>query len=869
MVRGATVTIVEQASDYFPIQRHAGKRYLHPHIYDWPLNDVLLAGQGADKAELPLLAWQADEAQTVFQKLDEGWRSCCDALSRKGRKPTEHMPAVPVKLVAHPDTGRLVLTINKRIGSGSAKHTSEKISLQADIVILALGFGREPKEEGYPEFEGYWDDLALDSMVIGDKRRQYLVSGDGDGALTDLMRLCLKHFKHHEFVRRFAQDTQLIQTLKRSLVEPDHNAKTVRELFTELYPKLDGEAKINEKDIREDTAVTFITPQGKNYLESTGSSILNRFIVYQLETWFTLKQARTISPPQEIPGGGGRFQVKIKDEKDCISELEADKVVIRHGPKAALRAQTLPNMWTDLEDLYGRWKNLRQSEDRTRIQMWDPADYAIDRAPNSIDGPNLFDEGPHLHCLVLESTYQRSPLSLEQVVSQALNANRRRINGNLGLAGDASMDIRAVNVNRAVSSQGDYTNTVRALCRADVAVIDVTSYQPGMMLFLGIRAVAQRGVTIVTTNDELNEGEWSKQPFNLKELYPLSVKASADPAHDASRRLGEMLIRAIDQHASLRDYQDLPAYDAVRNLGPDPTYNLPVEPDEGIDRSILWLCSFDKNYMEEGFFERVRGVIGEEFEGNTQLQRITEIVSPQLVGQRLYSMIRRSSLCIVDWTLWSPNVFFEFGVRLAVNSKGPVCLLGEREKDRTDDEKLRAQRLALEKLFAPIRYDRDTATQKFKIRDRYQKMREVEQRPNPLAILPAWGGFPYNHTYRLVGDALPLHKESGAVSAHQLLERLADNLIGVGVTSNPEAHPVLFAKDNPQLSRQVRDTATELLIAAWLYLTYRRGKELEQDEEIHTQYRKFGRRITELLESHERLSKHDQRLLKLIDKAMR
>jgi|SRR6516225_6601828 len=68
LVRGARVTVIEQAQDFMPIQSNASERYLHPHIYDWPLTP------GNESAGLPLLDWEAGDASSVFEKLREAWR---------------------------------------------------------------------------------------------------------------------------------------------------------------------------------------------------------------------------------------------------------------------------------------------------------------------------------------------------------------------------------------------------------------------------------------------------------------------------------------------------------------------------------------------------------------------------------------------------------------------------------------------------------------------------------------------------------------------------------------------------------------------------------------------------------------------------
>src|SRR6516164_7067657 len=61
-----------------------------------------------------------------------------------------------------------------------------------------------------------------------------------------------------------------------------------------------------------------------------------------------------------------------------------------------------------------------------------------------------------------------------------------------------------------------------------------------------------------------------------------------------------------------------------------------------------------------------------------RIESIIDQVSPRLVGQRLYEAIRRSDMCIADWTLWRANVLYECGVRLAVTVLLRSCCWAKR-----------------------------------------------------------------------------------------------------------------------------------------------------------------------------------------------
>jgi FAD dependent oxidoreductase len=856
-VRGAEVTIIERDEDFFPIQRHAGKRYLHPHIYDWPLYE-LKEGQ-EDVANFPFLGWKADEAEVVFRELKKGWKDFCSNFKEMGR-PKKLMGARFIGLSHKSERDCLELTVREKDRPGPTLIT-------AQIVILALGFGREIERA---DIQKYWDEAPFDSVPR--TTLKWLVSGYGDGGLTDLMRLCIKDFRHDEFVKKFAGDSGLIRKLKGLL--SDHKSKNVRSTFEELYEQLDNTSLIASSNLRSNTDVTFNAPD--DYLESDGSSILNRFIVFQLEKLDKFKRqggwVKSPIPSLTAKDKSEEYEYKIeftdKDKKTVINTLTFDRLILRHGPESPFGEKEFSEIWEASGELREKWKRQSQSNDRTRIQIWDPADYDLKKAPNPIMIEDVPDGGVDLRCLILESTNRREQGRLAELIKAALISIRKEIKPIFERKQsdpDINLEFEVVRINEALSSQKEYNRTVRMLCQADVAVIDVTKYESGVMLFLGLRSAARRGVTLVTTNQKLVSSEWSKLPFNLKELYPLSVwPRTSDinsPEHPI-RIIGTTAARALRQYHSLSFYQDLPAYEAVRRFETTPGTGA---------QTILWLCPFDAGYkpceayIQNGFIAEYGDEATEDNKKKYRLERITEIVSPQLVTQRLYSAIRRTGLCLVDWSLWSPNVFFEFGVRVAVNSMGPVCLLAKGLKDFTEaqDKKNRAnndsapteevfaQREALKKLFHPIEYGQEGEEQKLfqEIRERHLEMQDYEtpgRAPSPVP--PAFGAFAYNHTYKLLGRYLPLRNEPGASPAHEFLKYAADALVGVDLTKD-QSLPVLYASANKDLDRQARDAAKELLIAAWYYLSKRYPlDELKQQPALLEHYTALSLRLDDLLE---------------------
>jgi hypothetical protein len=832
MVRGARVTLLEQSAELCPIQSAAGERYLHPRIYDWPLADT---DQG--DADLPLLTWSADTAEKVFARLRDGFeavRARCGAP-----KP---LFAAELTDMRPPPPGQLWKVPFIRNG--------ENLTAEAQIVVLALGFGRENSR---PDYQTYWQNSPLDSNQ--GKKLRWLVSGFGDGALTDLMRLCVQRFRHAEFVEAFAKDGELRNQLKALLVSPPEG-KTVRDTFEELRARLRGQLEI---DRRPDTEVVLNAPE--HYLEGRGSSILNRFIVFQLEQdqAFTRCPGEVQTDPELPHPTNGKYRVRFTRPDH---EEEFDRLVIRHGPQPALGAGRLPALYEACEELRNTWKSLHDTGelDRTRVPIFDPSDYRVDRPPRSPAAePEIPTVKRALRYVVLESSHVREPQPLSEIVHTALNSTTYREDMTVFAGGMSTEEpkFETVQIEEALESSAAYDATIRHLCRADIAVIDVTDFDPGVMLFLGIRSVARRGVTVVTTNARFEAATWTKLPFNLKEMYPLSL---ADD--DASERLGQMLASAYKQYRSSVHYQDLPAYNAVRQTDGN---DAAVEPGQG----ILWLCPFGEEYKKEGLAGYVRGQIGDNFASGSRLERVTDILSPQLMSQRLYGAMRLRRLCIVDWTFWSPNVFFELGVRLAMHRMGPVCVLAARtaQPESTVDDGVTRQRARLKKLFAPVLYERGTQSDlRREVNTRYEAMRRAELPQRGEVSRPAFGAFPYDHTLRRVAEYLPLHDEPGGVDPREFFDRLLDALLGAQGAANT-VRPVLFDRASPALGEQVTTTARAIGIAAWYYLKHRHPPaDARRDPNLRTHYEHVGNRIVPLLESSE--APEDHRLKEEIDEVL-
>jgi hypothetical protein len=233
--------------------------------------------------------------------------------------------------------------------------------------------------------------------------------------------------------------------------------------------------------------------------------------------------------------------------------------------------------------------------------------------------------------------------------------------------------IVTVQLNEALETPGRWLQLVQAICAAPLMIADVTGFEAGVMLALGVRSVVRRGVTVASTSHSLNEAQLAELPFNIQETKLIS-HGDDDPSitgEDHPRYslniIANTFLNGIRELKTNPRYLDLPAYDAVRCPPPE------HPPDEQrVREAVLVLCSFHTEYANH--WRKVLDALAKHYPKKRAL-RMRDIISPRLVGQTLYEHIRWTTTCVVDWTHWRANVFFELGVRLACAKTEPISLL--------------------------------------------------------------------------------------------------------------------------------------------------------------------------------------------------
>jgi hypothetical protein len=413
-----------------------------------------------------------------------------------------------------------------------------------------------------------------------------------------------------------------------------------------------------------------------------------------------------------------------------------------------------------------------------------------------------------------------------EAAADELRRKRRAAQEGVDKSGEALQS--SLSLAQAFSSTAELKKAVEKLCRADVAVFDITELQSGVMCLLGIRSVVRRGVTVCSSSDASVKDIGEDLPFHLQGLN-VSSHSAMQKSPKAQDLLGLKIIRGLRELASLPEYLDLPAYDAVRALGPTPASfkSIPRK------SKVLVLCPYSPQYESLNW----EGVVADELYAKLRLVRdddkpdaadvfadthgallvrLCDIETPRLVLQTFYDFVRRVEMCVVDWTKCRPNVMFELGVRMAANRLGAVHIIDtatpvEQERSAPHVRKLMERfnvleyssknpdansfRRMVEWFDQGVRQRNDPAN-----RESYRATREIDYL-----------------VYDTVADffAKQGHVESGSVVAN-LVEQA--NLISNAELESTGTAAALYHDVSAALRERAQADAAERRIAAWLYM---------------------------------------------------
>ncbi|MFN3436063.1 MAG: NAD(P)-binding protein [Acidovorax sp.] len=187
----AHITLFEQRDTLLSLQQGSDSRWLHPRIYDWPRT-----GSQSSVAMLPVLNWTASRASDVVVQVLSQWRNANIGLSDDDITLYCNARHLQIHESATVDNCLTIEWVGeKRCSSdgttlGGLESSSIGKSKNFHNVILAVGFGLE--KDGVLS---YWRNETHGQPSLDEPRRTYLVSGQGDGAMIDLLRARISQYR--------------------------------------------------------------------------------------------------------------------------------------------------------------------------------------------------------------------------------------------------------------------------------------------------------------------------------------------------------------------------------------------------------------------------------------------------------------------------------------------------------------------------------------------------------------------------------------------------------------------------------------------------------------------------------------------------
>lgn len=390
-----------------------------------------------------------------------------------------------------------------------------------------------------------------------------------------------------------------------------------------------------------------------------------------------------------------------------------------------------------------------------------------------------------------------------------------------------------VRIGDAIESPGRWLRFVKALCLAPVAIFDATGFEPAVMLALGVRAVVHRGITLTSTADLLKSDQLSQLPFNIQEtklIHHGDGYETKDVRHPLVA-IPSAIERGWQELALHACYLDLPAYDAVRCPYP----SADAEGRSALNR-VLMLCPFAKDY--DPLWKHLSNAVEDHYPDG-EVARMLDIASPRLVGQALYEGIRWSRTCLVDWTGWRANVFFEFGVRLACSDLDAVVLIEEGALAGAGASGALAQLGQMAVLWPPTVYAIDSANPKSAVEVIATALDAHDAIARQHAPAAREAALPHDATFQTCREYFDWKQERITVEPHDLLRSTIESPFG----KDPQAEgrsPLLYSA-NPGYGKDLDTSVKERWIAAWCYLSARYPKaQWASDAALRAALRKLG-----------------------------
>lgn len=315
--RGCDVTIFERADRAFHLFSGNSQRLIHPNIFKWPSPEST-----ESKTDLPFLNWEAGTPATVVGQVMQGWTTDKRPMCLYG------MQVVCLK----PEASGKVYLMAKKCGKSPGRLVHENVY---DAVIMAVGFGEERRVPGIVS-PSYWDmDNLMQDRISTSSPAKYLISGTGDGAISDLVRCLLRDFN---FGALCGCESGLMNSrFMNAIAQVEKNAPA-DQLVAAAYYQAEyariGVPSGLEKMFAETSRrhVTATINIGNGPFLNQNAQPLNRFLLHALNHQGLIDNVLTGELIRGEVSNNGRIRTFF-DPSSRLAELEFDQVIVRHGPK--------------------------------------------------------------------------------------------------------------------------------------------------------------------------------------------------------------------------------------------------------------------------------------------------------------------------------------------------------------------------------------------------------------------------------------------------------------------------------------------------------------------------------------------------------
>jgi hypothetical protein len=345
---GREVHIFERRDEFIPIQDGCIDRYLHPNLYEWPLESL------QETFEIAGVGWAAGIADTAVLQA----RASFDAVLVGIRD--RFVPEIEVEIIQ----------IEKANDGECERYSLIDNELNAytgySAVLLAVGYGYESPNFLGSRVRGYWENSSSrDARGTRLDPTRILISGNGDGGLIEVLTAKIRNFSPgtvlHQFVAKLGErEIEVIRNCEQQIQDRARNENheySILEVYDNTLKSYTSGWLEMISGIRRDTHVSFNV--SKRAVFNSGSSCINRLLVYALirnghvHPIIGRLQKKMV---REIDGSRGGYRITWSKNQE---EERYDRVVVRHGVDKNHVINMFPSLKVGLEKSRDSYPGLR------------------------------------------------------------------------------------------------------------------------------------------------------------------------------------------------------------------------------------------------------------------------------------------------------------------------------------------------------------------------------------------------------------------------------------------------------------------------------------------------------------------------------